>query len=55
MGNGDFISIATNDEKLELCKQYYMEIGNEFFKLCNTNIDSDMYIIAQGIDVQIIE
>ena len=53
-GNGDFISLVTGDEAIELNKKYNVIQGNQIYKISNTNIDNDMYIVAKGIDVQIV-
>ena len=52
-GNSEFISLVTGDEAIKLNKKYSVIQGNQIFKISNTNINSDMYIIAKGIDVQI--
>lgn len=53
--NIDFISIATGKEASELKKRYNVSEENIIFKLCDTNKISDMYIIAEDIEVQVLE
>lgn len=53
-GGSAFISLVTGDEAIEINKKYNVTLGNQIFKISNTNINSDMYIIAKGIEVQII-
>ena len=53
-GNGDFISLVTGDEAIELNKKYNVTQGNQIFKISDTNVNNDMYIIAKGLEVQII-
>ena len=50
----NFISLVTGDEAIELNKKYNVIQGNQIYKISNTNIDNDMYIVAKGIDVQIV-
>lgn len=52
-GNSDFISLVTGEEAVELNKKYKVTKGNQIFKICDTNIKNDMYIIAKDIEVQI--
>ena len=52
-GNSDFISLVTGSEAIELNKRYSVIQGNLIFKISDTNINDDMYIIAKGIEVQI--
>lgn len=52
-GDSDFISLVTGEEAIELNKKYSVTQGNQVFKISNTNVYSDMYIIAKGIEVQI--
>ena len=52
-GKGDFIVSVTGNEATELNKKYNVIQGNRIYKINNTNINSPMYIIAQGIDVTI--
>ena len=52
-GNSEFISLVTGDESVELNKKYNVTEGNQIFKISDTNINSDMYIIAKEIEVQI--
>lgn len=54
-GNSDFISLVTGDEAVELNKKYNVTQGNHIFKLSDTNINGDMYIIAKEIEVQIMK
>lgn len=54
-GNDDFISLVTGDEAVELNKKYNVTQGNYIFKLSDTNINDDMYIIAKGIEVEIMK
>lgn len=50
-GNGNFISLVTGDEAVELNKKYGVIQGNQIFKISNTNINNDMYIIARAIKI----
>lgn len=52
-GNSDFISLVTGDEAVEINKKYSVTRGNQIFKISDTNVYNDMYIIAKGIEVQI--
>ena len=54
-GGDSFISILCGEEAFVINKQYNVMQGNYIFKLSNTNIDTDMFIIAKGIAVQIME
>lgn len=54
-GNSDFISLVTGDEAVELNKKYNVTQGNHIFKLSDTNINGDMYIITKEIEVQIMK
>lgn len=54
-GNSDFISLVTGEEAIGLNKKYSVTQGNQVFKISNTNVYSDMYIIAKGIEVQIMD
>lgn len=54
-GNGDFISLATNDEVLELNKKYGIIKGNNIYRVFNTDINDVMYIVAKDIEVQIMD
>lgn len=50
----DFELCNMNCEAVELNKKYKVTNGNQIFKICDTNIKNDMYIIAKDIEVQII-
>lgn len=52
-GKSDLISLVTGDEAIELNKRYSVTQGNQIFKISDTNVENDMYIIAKGIEVQI--
>ena len=54
-GNGTFISLVTGEEAYEINKKYGVIQGNQIFRLTNTNINSDMYIIARELEVDIID
>lgn len=54
-GNGTFISLVTGEEAYEMNKKYGVIQGNQIFRLTNTNINSDMYIIARELEVDIID
>ena len=54
-GNGDFISLVTGSEALKLSKMYNVIQGNLIYKLTNTNINGNMYVIARGIEAQIVD
>lgn len=48
-GEKDFISVLTGEKAYEINMKYNVTKGNEIFKLSNTNVDGDMYIIAKDI------
>jgi len=52
-GGDSFISILSGTEAFVINKQYNVTQGNYIFKLSNTNIETDMFIIAKDIDVEI--
>lgn len=54
-GNKEFISLVTGDEAYEINRKYSVTQGNLIFKISDTNICSDMYIIAQGIQIEILD
>lgn len=54
-GNSDFISLVTGEEAVELNKKYNVTQGNQIFKICDTNVNNYMYIIAKDIEVQIMD
>ena len=54
-GKGDFISIVEGEETYQINRSYGVTQGNVIFKISNTNIESDMFIIAKEIEVQIME
>lgn len=54
-GKKDFISIVDGKEAFQINKRYGVTQGNTIFKIFNTNIATDMFIIAKGIKVQIME
>lgn len=54
-GNSDFISLVKGDEAVELNKKYSVIQGNQIFKISDTDINNDMYIIAEGIEVRIMD
>lgn len=53
-GNGDFISLVTGAEAKELNKKYGVLQEKEIFKISDTDINSDMYIIAEEIEVEVL-
>ena len=54
-GNGDFISLVIGNEAVNLNKKYNVTQGNQIFKISNTNINNNMYIIAKEIGVEILK
>ena len=54
-GEGDFISLVKGDQLTQLYKKYNVAEGYQIYKINNTDINSDMYIIAKGIEVQIMD
>ena len=54
-GGGEFIWVVEGEEECQINKRYGVTQGNVVFKIFNTNIESDMFIIAKGIEVQIKE
>lgn len=50
-GKGDFISIVNGEEAYAINIKYGVTRGNVIFKITNTNIESDMFIIAEKIEV----
>lgn len=54
-GKGDFISIADDKEAFPINTMYRVTQGNVIFKIANTNIETNMLIIAKGIEFQIYE
>lgn len=53
-GNDDFIKIIEGEEAYQINKKYGVTQGNYIFKLMNTNIEGDMYIIAKSVEVELI-
>lgn len=54
-GNGNFISITENEEEFQINKKYGVTQGNLVYKITNTNIEADMFIVARGIKFQVME
>lgn len=54
-GEGDFISVVGGEEAITINKKYCVTQGNVVFKITNTNIETDMLIIARAIKIQINE
>lgn len=54
-GEGDIISLVKGDQLTQLYKKYSVTEGNQIFRISNTDIGGDMYIIAKGIEVQIMD
>lgn len=52
-GNSDLIFLVMCDEAIELNKRYSVIQGNQIFKISDTNVEDNMYIIAKGIEAQI--
>lgn len=50
-GEGDFIVEVNGKEAFKINKRYGVTQGNIIFKIINTNIETDMFIIAKGIEV----
>ncbi len=51
----DFLSVVDGEEAVQINKKYSVTQGNIIFKVSNTNIETDMIIIARGIKVIIME
>lgn len=54
-GEKDFIALVTGSEALKINKRFNVIVGNSIFRLANTNIETDMYVVAKGIDFCIFE
>lgn len=54
-GNSDFISIIDGEDAFEINKKYGVTQGNLVYKISNTNIEADMFVVAKGIEYQISE
>ena len=52
-GKGDFISIIDGEEAYRVNRKYDITKGNILFKLSNTNISTDMIIVAEKISIRI--
>lgn len=54
-GGNRFVDLLEGEKAREINKKYGVTQGNNIFKIINTNINSDMYVIAEGIEVKIME
>ncbi len=54
-GEGQFISIVEGKDAYEINKEYKVTVGNIIFKISNTNIEKEIYIIAKDIKMEILE
>jgi len=48
-GDGNFISIVDGKKAYEINMEYKVTKGNTIFKISNTDIGNDMYIVAKSI------
>ena len=53
-GKGDFLSVVSGKEAFQINMMYGVTQGNTVFKILNTNVEADMYIIAKKVEVQIL-
>ncbi len=54
-GKGDFISIIDGNRAYTLNSEYEVPIGNRIFRLLRTNIPTEMFIIANNIELEVIK
>lgn len=54
-GKGDFITIVDGEEAYQINKRFGVTRGNLIYRIANINIESDMFIIAKGIEFQVLE
>ena len=54
-GKGDFLSVVDGKDAFRINEMYGATQGNIIFKITNTNIEADMFILAKKIEVQIME
>lgn len=53
-GKGDFISLVNGEKEYSLNTKYDVTIGNKIFQISNTNIPSEMIIIANDIEMEVL-
>lgn len=53
-GNRDFLSLVTGEEAVKLNIKYSVTQVNKIFRLSDTNINDDMYIIAKDIEFSLL-
>lgn len=54
-GSGVLMDTVIGEEAFSINKKYSVTQGNQIFRITNTNVNSDMFIIAKDVEVQIIE
>ena len=54
-GNGEFLTFVEGEEAITINKKYGVTKGNQIFRISNTNIPSEMHIIAEELEIQIME
>lgn len=52
-GKNDFISLIEKEKAYAINVKYDVPIGNKIFLLTNTNISSEMFIIANDIEMEV--
>lgn len=53
-GEQDFISIAEGSHAYGLNMQYNVTVGNKIYLLHNTNIQAEMFVIAESVDMEVV-
>ena len=53
LGEKNFISLITGDKARTININYDVPVGNNIFSLSNTNIASDMIIVATDIEMEV--
>lgn len=51
-GSGDFLSVVDGEEAFQINKRYGVTQGNKIFKISNINVETDMFIIARGLEFE---
>lgn len=54
-GKESFISMVDGEDAFQINKRYGVTQGNFIYKFTNTNIAADMFIVAKGIEFQIMK
>lgn len=52
-GNGDFISIIHGDQAFSINSDYDVPKNNNIYSLTNTNVNSEMIIIAEDVEMEV--